>query len=61
MLWTLKTQAKMHKTVYSDVYQSSNFEDLHEKQTVNLMSSQLFKHSIQVYISDHFSIRKNEH
>ena len=38
----------MHKAAHSDVHQSSDFEDLHEKQTVDSTSSQLFKHSIQV-------------
>ena len=31
MLQTLIIQAKMHWTTHSDVYQSSSFEDLHEK------------------------------
>ncbi len=35
MLWTLKTQARMHEAAHSDVHQSSDFENLHEKQTVN--------------------------
>ncbi len=48
MFWTLKTQARMHRAAHSDVYWSSDFKDLHEKQTVNLTSSQLSRHSIQV-------------
>ncbi len=31
MLWILKTWAEMHWTTHSDVHQSSDFEDLHEK------------------------------
>ncbi len=46
MLWTLKTQARMHRAAHSDVYWSSDFENLHEKQTVDSTSSQLSKHSI---------------
>ena len=48
MFQTLMTQAEMHWTIHSDVHQSSNFEDLHEKQTVESMTSQLFEHSIEV-------------
>ncbi len=48
MLWTLKTWARMHRAAHSYVHWSSDFKDLHEKQTVNSMSSQLSKHSIQV-------------
>ncbi len=54
MLWTLITQAKMHWTTHSNVHQSSDFEDLHEKQTVESMTSQLSKHSIEIQLSDHF-------
>ncbi len=53
MLWTLMTQAEMHWTTYSDVHQSSDFEDFHEKQTVELMTSQLSEHFIEVQLSDH--------
>jgi len=38
----------MHRAAYSDVHQLLDFEDLHEKQTVDLTSSQLSRHSIQV-------------
>ncbi len=31
MFWTLKTWARMHEAAYSDVHQSSDFKDLHEK------------------------------
>ncbi len=48
MFWTLKTWARMHRAAYSDVHQLLDFEDLHEKQTVDLTSSQLSRHSIQV-------------
>ncbi len=47
------TQAEMHWTIHSDVHQSSDFEDLHEKQTVELTTSQLFERSIEVQLSDH--------
>ena len=46
MFWTLKIRAWMHWVIHSDVHQSSDFKDFHEKQTVNLTSSQLSKHSI---------------
>ena len=48
MFQTLKTWAKMHRAAHSDVHWSSDFEDFHEKQTVDLTSSQLSKHSIWV-------------
>ncbi len=48
MFQTLKTWAWMHWITHSDIHQSSDFEDLHEKQTVNLTSSQLSRHSIWV-------------
>ncbi len=51
------TWAEMHEITHSDIHWSSDFEDLHEKQTVKSMTSQLFKHSIWVQLSDHFSIR----
>ncbi len=47
------TQAEMHWTTHSDVHRSSVFEDLHEKQTVELTTSQLSEHSIEVQLSDH--------
>ncbi len=53
MLWTLMTQAEMYWTTYSDDHRSSDFKDLHEKQTVESMISQLFEHSIKVQLSDH--------
>jgi len=43
----------MHWTTHSDVHWSSNFEDFHEKQTVELMTSQLSEHFIKVQLSDH--------
>ncbi len=39
IFWTLKTWARMHRAAHSDVHQSSDFKDLYEKQTVNLMLS----------------------
>ncbi len=48
MLWTLMTQAEMHWTTHSDVHWSSDFKDLHEKQTVESTTSQLSEHSIKV-------------
>ncbi len=54
MLQTLMIWAEMHWTTYLDVHQSSDFEDLYEKQTVELMTSQLSEHSIEVQLSDHF-------
>ncbi len=53
MLQTLMTQAEMHWTTHSDVHWSSDFEDLHEKQIVESMTSQLSEHSIKVQLSDH--------
>ncbi len=43
----------MHWTTHSDVYWSSDFEDLHEKQTVESMINQLSERSIEVQLSDH--------
>ncbi len=48
------TQAEMYWITHSDIYQSSSSEDLHEKQTAKLMSSQLSEHSVEVQFSDHF-------
>ncbi len=53
MLQTLTTRAEMHWTTHSDVYRSSDFENLHEKQTVESMTSQLSEHSIEVQLSNH--------
>ncbi len=53
MLWTLMTWAEMHWTIHSDVHRSSDFENLHEKQTVKSITSQLFEHSIEVQLSNH--------
>jgi len=47
------TWAEMHWTTHSDVHRSSDFEDLHEKQTVKSTTSQLSKHSIEVQLSDY--------
>ena len=57
MFQTLKIWAWMHQVTHSDIHQSSDFEDFHEKQIVNLISSQLSKHFIKVQLSDHISIR----
>ena len=46
MFQTLITWAEMHEITHSDIYRSSDFEDLHEKQTLKSMTSQLSKHSI---------------
>ncbi len=54
MFWTLMTWAEMHWTTYSDVDWSSDFKDLHEKQTVESMTSQLSEHSIEVQLSNYF-------
>ena len=48
MFWTIMIRAEMHWTTHSNVHQSSDFEDLHEKQTVESMISQLSEHSIKV-------------
>ncbi len=39
-------QAEMHWTIHSNVHWLSDFEDLHEKQTVKSTTSQLSEHSI---------------
>ncbi len=43
----------MHWTTHLNVHQSSDFENLHEKQIVELTSSQLSEHFIEVQLSDH--------
>ena len=43
----------MHWTTHLNVHQSSDFEDFHEKQTVESMISQLSEHSIKVQLSNH--------
>jgi len=47
------TWIEMHWTTHLNVHWSSDFEDLHEKQTVESMTSQLSEHSIEVQLSDH--------
>ncbi len=42
------TQTRKHWTIYLNVYWSSDFEDLYEKQTVDLMISKLSEYSIEV-------------
>ena len=53
MFQTLMTWAEMHWTTYSDVHWLSDFKDLHEKQTVESMTSQLSEHFIKVQLSNH--------
>ncbi len=48
MLQTLMTQTRRHWAIYSDVYWSSDFEDLYEKQTADLTTSELSEYSIEV-------------
>ncbi len=48
MLWTLMTWTRRYWVIYSDVYWSSNFEDLYEKQTVDSMTSKISEYSIEV-------------
>ncbi len=48
MLQTLTIQTRRHWAIYSDVYWSSDFEDLYEKQTADLMTSKLPEYSIEV-------------
>ncbi len=48
MLRTLTIRAEMHWTTHSDVHRSSDFKDLHEKQTVESMTSQLSKFNFQI-------------
>ncbi len=46
------TQAEMYWITHSDIHWSSSSEDFHEKQTAELMSSQLSEHSIEVQFLD---------
>ncbi len=48
MLWTLMTRTKRYWAIYSDVYWSSDFENLYEKQTADLITSKLSEYSIEV-------------
>ncbi len=48
MLWTLMIQTRKYWAIYSDVYWSSDFEDLYEKQTADSMISELSEYSIEV-------------
>ena len=48
MLWTLMTWTRRYWAIYSDVYWSSDFEDLYEKQTADSMISELSEYSIEV-------------
>ncbi len=48
MFQTLMIQAEMHWTIHLDVHWSSDFENLHEKQTVESTISQLSEHFIKV-------------
>ncbi len=43
----------MHWTTHLNVHWSSDFENLHEKQTVKSTTSQLSEHFIKVQLSDH--------
>ncbi len=47
------TWAEMYWITHSDIHWSSSSEDLHEKWTAELTSSQLSEHSIKVQFSDH--------
>ncbi len=48
MLRTLMTWTRRHWAIYSDVYWSSDFEDLYEKQTADSTISELSEYSIEV-------------
>ncbi len=48
MLRTLTTQTRRYWAIYSDVYWSLDFEDLYEKQTADLMTSEWSEYSIKV-------------
>ena len=48
MLQTLMIQTRRYWAICSDVYWSSDFEDLYEKQTADLMTSELSEYSIKV-------------
>ena len=48
MLQTLMIWTRRYWAIYSDVYWSSDFEDLYEKQTADSMTSELSEYSIKV-------------
>ncbi len=48
MLRTLMTWTRRYWAIYSDVYWSSDFEDLYEKQIADLMISKLSEYFIEV-------------
>ncbi len=48
MLQTLMIWTKRYWVIYSDVYWSSDFEDLYEKQTADSMISKLPEYFIKV-------------
>ena len=48
MLQTLMTWTRKYWAIYSNVYWSSDFENLYEKQTADLTTSELSEYSIKV-------------
>ncbi len=48
MLRTLMTRTRRYWAIYSDVYWSSDFKDLYEKQTADSTTSELSEYSIKV-------------
>ncbi len=48
MFRTLTTWTRKYWAIYLDVYWSSDFEDLYEKQTADLTTSELPEYSIEV-------------
>ncbi len=48
MLQTLTIWTKRYWAICSDVYWSSDFKDLYEKQTADSMTSELSEYSIEV-------------
>ncbi len=48
MFRTLMIQTRKYWAIYSDVYWSSDFEDLYEKQTADSTTSKLSEYSIEV-------------
>ncbi len=48
MLQTLIIRTRRYWAIYSDVYWSSDFEDVYEKQTADSMTSKLSEYSIEV-------------